>query len=135
CRFRSGRCRPVAHRPLHRAIRATRRPARLRGKRKPGIGLPKAGKRPVADRERDLPPAEHAEVPRLVERRLLLNTILTAVPNGFLAAILTRLRLLCLAEILCFSQSFALRSRHPGLAKERSGRSLPEEAVSRASCL
>src|SRR6516164_3087233 len=55
--------------------------------------------------------------------------------NRFLAAILTRLRLLCRAETLCFSQSFALRSRHAGLAKERSGRSLPEEAVSRASFL
>src|SRR6516164_4572937 len=55
--------------------------------------------------------------------------------NRFLAAILTRLRLLCRAEIRCFSQSFALRSRHPGLAKERFGRSLPEEAVSRAFCL
>src|SRR6516162_9407121 len=58
---------------------------------------------------------------------LWLGRFTTSQPvsaNRFLAVILTRLRLLCRAEILCFSQSFALRSRHPGLAKERSGRSL-----------
>ena len=44
--------------------------------------------------------------------------------NRFLAAILTRLRLLCRAETRWSLQSFALRSRNPGLAKERSERFL-----------
>ena len=81
------------------------------------------------------PPLEHAEVPRLVERLLLLDANLTAAANRFVAAIWSKLRLLCRAEILCFSQSFALRSRHPGLEKERCGRSLPQAAVSRVFCL
>ena len=37
---RTGRRRPVADRPLHRAVRAARGPARLRGRRRPGTGVP-----------------------------------------------------------------------------------------------
>jgi hypothetical protein len=38
--FRSGGRRPPTDRPIHRAVRAARRPARVRGKRGAGTGLP-----------------------------------------------------------------------------------------------
>ena len=38
--FRSGGRWTAADRPIHRAVRAARRPARVRGKRGPGTGLP-----------------------------------------------------------------------------------------------
>ena len=70
-----------------------------------------------------------AEIPAVITEEYL-----TAATNRLVPAISSKLRLLCRAETRCFSQSFALRSRHPGLAKEPFGRPLPEEAVSRASC-
>jgi hypothetical protein len=38
--FQSGGRWTAADRPIHRAVRAARRPARVRGKRGPGTGLP-----------------------------------------------------------------------------------------------